>query len=178
MKKYAKISKKYEKKSNKGKNRMYFINIKQLKEDIVNHEFREKDRFIYVFISIILYTIFTELSFLASLESSTIPLITDYISSAGTVIITIMGTYYLYRANGGDSGEDFLGRYFSIVWVVSIRLMIPYIIVATTLIVIMSTGGNEIILEIIFMLSTLIYYFAVYFCSYGHLVDIYKKMNA
>ena len=109
---------------------MYFINIKQLKQDIINRDFTEKDRFIYAFIYIVIYSILSELSIIScSVENPTELLISDYIMDMGTVLITIIGTYFLYRVNGGNNGEDFLGRYFSITWVMSIRLL-PLILVA------------------------------------------------
>ena len=159
----------------KGKTKMYFINIKQLKQDIINKEFSEKDRFIYI----IAYTILGELSFLAFIENSTAPMITDYISGIGTIIITAIGTYYLYLANEGSKGEDFLGRYFSIVWVVIIRLLYPYLFLSTVILIIMGTGFDvdSNILEITMMIFSLLYGFFIYYCSYGHMVEVSKKVG-
>ena len=157
---------------------MYFINIKQLKQDIINRDFTEKDRFIYAFIYIVIYSIMSELSFLSFIENSIAPLISDYISSVGTVIITVIGTYYLYRANGGNNGEDFLGRYFSITWVVIIRLL-PLMIVMLIGIIILNSYllVDSDVLDIIFVFFNLLYGFAIYYCSYGHMADVSKKVE-
>jgi len=155
---------------------MYFINIKQLKQDIVNKEFTEKDRFIYMFIYIAIYAIIYELAFF---ENSTAPVMSDYISSIGTVIITVIGTYYLYRANGGNDGEDFLGRYFSITWVVSMRLLLLVIIfIGISIIINMNFIVDGDILDISSVLFGLLYGFLIYYFSYGHISEIRKKLEA
>jgi len=154
---------------------MYFINIKQLKQDIVNKEFTEKDRFIYMFIYIAIYAIIYELAFF---ENSTAPVMSDYISSIGTVIITVIGTYYLYRANGGNDGEDFLGRYFSITWVVSMRLLLLVIIfIGISIIINMNFIVDSDMLDIAFVLFGLLYDFLIYYCSYGYISEISKKVK-
>jgi len=154
---------------------MYFINIKQLKQDIINKEFTEKDRFIYALIYIAIYAISNELAFF---ENSTAPVMSDYISSIGTVIITVIGTYYFYRANGGNDGEDFLGRYFSIIWVVSMRLLLLVIIfIGISIIINMNFIVDSDMLDIAFVLFGLLYDFLIYYCSYGYISEISKKVK-
>lgn len=48
----------------------------------------------------------------------------DYIESISKIVIVLLGTIYIYRANGGENGSDFLGRYFSIGFVINIRLLL------------------------------------------------------
>lgn len=100
---------------------MYFIKINKLKEDIREKRFGEKDRFIYAFIYIFLNTLFIEFSLYFPIEESNI---WDNLDSVCTIVITAVGTYYAYRANGGKNGTDFLGRFFSINFVVGIRFLL------------------------------------------------------
>ena len=46
-----------------------------------------------------------------------------FIGAVNTAI-TIIGTIYCYRCNGGSNGTSFLERYFVIGWVVTIRYII------------------------------------------------------
>ncbi len=92
---------------------MYFINIKKLKEDIIEKRFSEKDRFIYILLFVMLDTIFLEFNIFPIEELS----IVDYASSIMTIVVTFLGTYFIYKANGGADGDDFAGKYFSITWV-------------------------------------------------------------
>lgn len=45
----------------------------------------------------------------------------DHLGTAFSLLLTILGTVWLYRQNGGASGKHFLSRYFAIGWVVGIR---------------------------------------------------------
>ena len=157
---------------------MYFINIKQLKQDIINKDFTEKDRFIYAFIYIVIYSIFSELSFLGIIENENMPMISDYMTSIGTVLITIIGTYFLYKANGGNDGEDFLGRYFSITWVMVIRLL-PLILIMLVGLIITNTYSliDSDVLDIVFVFFGLLYDSLIYYYSYGHMTDVSKKFE-
>ncbi|ENK2025278.1 hypothetical protein [Vibrio sp. 1580] len=108
---------------------MYFWNIESLKRDIVAERLTEKDRFkyalIYIVFSIIALEYFQQ-------ESSGKLNLWLQVEAALNVIIVLLGTYFAYRANGGENGQDFLGRYFSISFVVSIRfsvLLFPMIFV-------------------------------------------------
>ena len=161
-----------------GKIKMYFINIKQLKQDIINKKFSEKDRFIYVFIYIMSYAFFSELDDLAFIENPTAVLMSDYIYSIGILLITAIGTYYLYKANDGSEGEDFLGRYFSITWVVFIRLLFLIPIFIGVIIIIKTIfEEDQDILDIMFIVFDFIYAFLIYYCSYGHMVEVSKKVE-
>ena len=100
---------------------MYFWKIEQLKEDIKSNRLSEKDRFIYTFIYIALGAIAMESMIWMPLEN---PNTLDSIDSFLNIIITCLGTYFSYKANGGASGVDFLGRFFSISFVVGIRFVV------------------------------------------------------
>ncbi|HAS6064768.1 hypothetical protein ABRZ58_21445 [Vibrio vulnificus] len=107
---------------------MYIWNIEGLKKDIKVGRLTEKDRFIYMFLT----SIFTVLGFELALRMPVEPRnIWDTISSLSSVLIPILGTFLAYRANGADNGTDFLGRFFSISFVVTVRffaLLIPMLV--------------------------------------------------
>ena len=103
---------------------MYFWKIEELKESIKKDELSEKDRFIYVLIYIILYTLGLEAISLMPVETLNV---WDYIISISNVLVVFVGTILAFRANGGNNGKDFLGRYFSIGFVVTIRFMVIFI---------------------------------------------------
>ena len=146
---------------------MYFFDIKQLKEDIVKDKFNESDRFTYVFIYILLNCI--PLFYEPTDELTKF----DYWHSFITVLITVLGTYSIYKANGGNQGKDFLGKYFSITWVMAIRLFIPMFIALGLFIFIeLPSPINEIAQGIIL----LVYVGACYYASYKHVLDINKQI--
>lgn len=108
---------------------MYFWKIDKLKEDIKKNRLLEKERFVYAVIYLTLSAIGTELMMFMPVEN---PNFWDVLSSFSIVLIILFGTFYAYKANGGASGADFLGRYFSIAFVVGIRfllLLIPIILI-------------------------------------------------
>ena len=128
-----------------------------------------------MFIYITIYAIFSELAFF---ENSTAPVMSDYIGNIGTALITILGTYYLYRANGGNNGEDFLGLYFSITWVITIRLLpLLIIFIGIAIIINMNFIVDSDKLDIATNLFALLYDFAIYYCSYGYISEISKKVK-
>ncbi|KOO12754.1 hypothetical protein AKJ18_22210 [Vibrio xuii] len=104
---------------------MYIWNIESLKEDIKSGRLTEKDRFIYMFLTLIFTVLSIELALRIPVEPGNV---WDTISSLSSALFPILGTFLAYRANGADNGTDFLGRYFSISFVVTVRffaLLIP-----------------------------------------------------
>ncbi|WP_317592135.1 hypothetical protein [Vibrio sp. EA2] len=100
---------------------MYFWNIEALKRDIVGGRLTEKDRFIYALI----YIVFSVAAFEYFQGSATeYSNIWDQIESIANVVVVLVGTYFTYRVNGASSGSDFLGRYFSLGFVVTIRFSV------------------------------------------------------
>ena len=45
----------------------------------------------------------------------------DYVGTVWTLLLAVFGTIYVYRCNGGATGQDFLQRYLAIGWVVTVR---------------------------------------------------------
>lgn len=110
---------------------MYFWRIESLKEGIISGNLTEKDRFIYAFIYFVLTAIGYEVMLLMPLENGNV---WDLISSISNVLIVTVGSVYVYKANGASNGDDFLGKYFSIGFVVTIRFfvyLIPILIIQT-----------------------------------------------
>jgi uncharacterized membrane-anchored protein YitT (DUF2179 family) len=100
---------------------VYFWNIKALKNDIRENRFSEKDRFIYFIIYFVFSAIGLELVMYMPIENANL---WDYVDSFLNILIVLVGTVFAYKANGYSNGSDFLGKYFSISFVVSIRFLI------------------------------------------------------
>lgn len=100
---------------------MYIWKINALKEQIATGQQTEKDRFIYCLIYVTLSVVGMESMSHIPVEN---PNMWDMTYSIGISIITFFGTMFAYKFNGGANGVDFLGRYFSIGFVVTIRFLV------------------------------------------------------
>ncbi|MBR9875587.1 hypothetical protein L3V31_15785 [Vibrio sp. J1-1] len=100
---------------------MYFWNIEALKRDIVGGRLTEKDRFVYALIYIVFSAATYEYFQGTNTEYSNL---WDKIEAIANVVVVLAGTYFTYRANGANNGRDFLGRYFSLGFVVTIRFLV------------------------------------------------------
>ena len=153
-------------------NSMYFTNIKGLKKDIVEKKFSERDRFVYIIISLTLSVIVMELMPLFPTEL--VPTLFDYANSTVSILSTFLGAYLIYKANGGESGEDFAGKYFSILWVRTIHmllLLMPILIVCeilNQLVLKLSPFNDELLYFIVFSG----YFFAIYLYAYRDVLEI------
>ena len=151
---------------------MYFTNIKGLKKDIVEKKFGEKDRFLYIVVSIMISVVIMELISLFPTELT--PTLFDYANSTVSIFSTFLGTYFIYKANGGEKGEDFAGRYFSIIWVRSIQFLVPLIPILIVyemlnqLVLQLSPFNNELFYFIIFSG----YLFGIYLYAYRDVLEI------
>ena len=152
---------------------MYFTNITKLKEDIIEKRFSEKDRFIYIILFIMLDTIFLELNIFPIPELSMI----DYANSITNIIATFLGTYFIYKANGGAEGDDFAGKYFSITWVRGIQFLLVFFLSVIIFLILdkflleLSEFNSDIVM-FLFMSG---YIFALYFYSYKDVLEIKAK---
>lgn len=95
---------------------MYFWKIDKLKNDLLEKPLSESETFKYVFANLLVYS----LTMLPLLENN----IWDFYSGIIMAVITMVGTYYLYKCNKGASGNNFLQKYFALGWVVSIRWIV------------------------------------------------------
>ncbi|MDN3617256.1 hypothetical protein ACFFUS_02720 [Vibrio gallaecicus] len=141
---------------------MYFWNIEALKRQIVSNRLNEADRFVYAFINIMFGVITFELFHVPMPEN---PSIYDRLASLLNILTVAVGTYLAYKANGAVKGEDFLGRFFSLSFVVTVRfsvLLIPVLIVLSFFDSLLSGNGEgftSILLEVlVFALWTILLY--------------------
>ncbi len=101
---------------------MYIWNIKALKQDLQADTLGEKAKFVYMFITAMIFTALLEIT-------SRVPSEVDYSEDIGWIIVVVnilvavLGMTCAFRANGGSCGRDFLGKYFSISFVVGIRFI-------------------------------------------------------
>lgn len=93
---------------------MYFWKIKDLKADFIAGNVTEKSSLKYL----VAYTILVLMSMIPMGETNQF----DVFSILIIIPVSIMGLLYAYSSNGGDSGSDFLAKYFAIGWVVTVRL--------------------------------------------------------
>lgn len=118
---------------------MYFWNIEKLKQLLAERKFSDKDTFPYFFA----LSVLTVLATVPFFENNGWDVFNAFLSG----FITLFGTWYLYRVNGGSRGVDFFARYFSIAWVVFMRQLVfvflPVIIVWILLFVIVLSYGDS-----------------------------------
>lgn len=48
----------------------------------------------------------------------------DSIQVGSDIILVVLGTLWIYRANGGPEGRDFLGRFLALYWLVGLRMLV------------------------------------------------------
>jgi hypothetical protein len=152
---------------------MYFWKIDELKEDIKNDQLSEKDKFLYLFIPIIFCSFTVFLTNIIPADSA--PDTDNTISRVCTAIISIVGTFLLYKANGGKNGVDFLGRIFSLGFVLCIRLMalLMLILIGIGILAIISLpDAKGISRAAIEEISSIVFYMLFYIRGYKHLNDL------
>ena len=99
---------------------MYFWKIDKLKEDIKAGRLTEKNRFLYALIYIVLGAVGIEFMKLMPIENGNL---WDFVSSVSNVLLILIGTICAFKANRATGGTDFLGKYFSIGLVITIRFI-------------------------------------------------------
>ena len=103
---------------------MYFYSIRPLKERLAAGPLPEAESFPYL-------VIFVAATAIASWLPGEFENVWDWTQMVLSVAVAVMGTWILYRANGGASGRDFLSRYVVLGWVVTVRfftLVLPALI--------------------------------------------------
>lgn len=115
---------------------MYFWKVEKLKEDLKKQTVAEGELFKYLFATVVAYCLGLMLPYTADIWYK--------LSTLLMTIITALGLYYVYKCNGGKNGKNFLDKYVSLGWVVSVRwsvlVALPSIIVV--LIVLGEIGPN------------------------------------
>ncbi len=100
---------------------MYFWKIDLLKQQLATHGLTEKQLYYYILISVALSAIGIEaIGYIPGAS----PNAWSYVQSIINAAIPILGTIMAFRANGGESGVQFVARYFSIGFVATIRFMV------------------------------------------------------
>ena len=151
---------------------MYFWKVEKLKEDIQTNKLMEKDRFIYALIYIVLGAIAMEVLLLMPIEDGNI---WDLINGVVNVLIVTLGTIYAFKANGANDGNDFLGKYFSIGFVVTIRFLvyaIPLFILLFAYYFYAFGEEEEIPTNYIDVIPFLVWYIAMYWRIYVHIKQV------
>jgi len=113
---------------------MYFWKINNLKEDLIKNSLPEAEQFKYLLINIIAVT--STMSMTAFIKNN----IWDIYFVIVGCIITIIGTIYVYKINGGSKGKYALQRILSIGWVMGIRWFVLFML-PTTIIFFNFLGG-------------------------------------
>jgi len=120
---------------------MYFIDIDGLKNELVAKKSQGSQFFFYFFVLLVLKA-WPRFSETALVQNSW-----DQLFAYGFFVITVVGTWLMYKRNGGKDGEDFLNRYFPLLWVMSIRLgcviLIATIPVMIGLVAVQATSGQN-----------------------------------
>ncbi len=96
--------------------------IRALKQQLATGALTEAQLFPYFFAVLTLDVLILEL--VSQLADGSEAGLWDYAGSVGTIIITLGGTWIAWRQNGGAAGQGFLGRYFPLVWVLTIRFLV------------------------------------------------------
>jgi hypothetical protein len=136
---------------------MYFWRIEKLKQGLAAGPLPTIEQFKYL----LALTILIGLAAIPFERNNSF----DVLSGIIGVPIMGLGTYYVYRLNGGASGERLLDRYMSLGWVVFIRfivlLLLPTIIVLIVAYELFAeipeeTGLTEVVVMV--LLSVVYYY--------------------
>jgi hypothetical protein len=115
---------------------MYFWNINKLKSDFNEGAVTEKSILKYL----IAYTILAGLVMIPYGETNQF----DMFSAALMIPLSVFGLLYAYACNGGDSGNNFIAKYFAIGWVITIRFMPVIFSLAVIVGIIVDASGAEI----------------------------------
>jgi hypothetical protein len=99
---------------------MYLWKIEHLKQDLAQGGLPQHQTFLYILTMVVISALAVEvIDYFPSASRN----IWDHVGSLVTVLLALLGTIWVYRANGGSQGRQFAERYFSIGLVVLIRFM-------------------------------------------------------
>lgn len=100
---------------------MYFWKLDALKKQLAEQGLTEYQVYCYILVYVSLSVIGMELMRYLPAES---PNLWTYAESVLNIVIPILGSILIFRANGGTSGSQFAARYFSVGLVVTIRFLV------------------------------------------------------
>lgn len=113
---------------------MYFWQIESLKSLLVSRPLSEREVLPYAMGG-------SALVYLVSSYPRRMNGIWDMAGAILGLVITVLGTIFIYRQNGGASGQHFLQRYVAIGWVVSIRWFVFVLVAAVIFGALLSLAG-------------------------------------
>lgn len=96
---------------------MYFWRIEQLKDQLIARPLSDREALPYLLVFVGLTA---AIGFIPG-ESLNV---WDHVGTTLSVILTILGTLWVYRQNGGAAGHFFLQRYLTVGWVIGIRWVV------------------------------------------------------
>lgn len=99
---------------------MYFWGIERLKDQLVSRPLSEREVLPYVVACGALTSIVANVP--AEING-----IWDIMGGCRSVALAVFGTIFIYRQNGGASGQHFLQRYLAIGWVTAIRWLVFFL---------------------------------------------------
>ena len=160
---------------------MYIWNIKALKKELVANALTESQVFAYFLAVLTLETLTFQLTVLfpGTGEAG----IWDYVGFAGSVVFTLGGTLVAYRQNGGSAGKGFLGRYFPLLWVLTVRFlvfllpllvlaMIPMVYFSEALLGTDAAGEDFAALSIYVVMLSWVWFLVFYYRLAVHIRDV------
>ena len=106
---------------------MFLLNIFELKQSIIKSELSESTRFKHFLIYMILLPTTTGMIFVNYTQMIGIGDVRINSYDVLSAIIIMIGVYYCYRKNGGKQGNLFLQKYFSIGFVILIRVIVIFL---------------------------------------------------
>ncbi|HEX7150174.1 MAG TPA: hypothetical protein VF618_01710 [Thermoanaerobaculia bacterium] len=106
---------------------MYVWDIRELKQHLIARPLTEREQLPYL-------VAFVALTSVAEHLPVELTNVWDYLSAVCAVIVAVGGTIYLYKQNGGRSGQHFLQRFFAVGFVVSVRWFVALIVTVIPLV--------------------------------------------
>jgi hypothetical protein len=113
---------------------VYWWNIRQLKEQLKVGPLPQPMAFRYA----AAYATLSAMAMVPGLGSNR----WDIIGYMAGIVITLGGTIYCYRMNGGAGGEQFLDRYFALGLVAVVRLLPVFILIVVAILIVQELLGD------------------------------------
>ncbi len=138
---------------------MYFWNIKKLNEELINDTLNQRSVFVYILIYVFGMELALETLNYFPLDEMNYY---NYAESIIYLLIVFVGTCLTYYYNEGNKGSKFAERYFSIGFVVGVRVLVTYLPIVIVAIILFDDEDEEIVTtwyEIsVFLILMFIYY--------------------
>lgn len=99
---------------------MYLWRIQELKKVLMLNQLSEQYKFYYLFINMLLFAVFCDVSLFFPTEVTVL----DKINSGITIGIQCVGLIIAYKMNGGKEGKEFLARFTSLYVSLTVRFLV------------------------------------------------------